>query len=297
MQTFDELLAEANQHYALAHHHLGKVKIVLDLMIEARPASMVATVNSPVRCVREWVDWIGVNGPSLKGDIHEGTSVKFTERGAKYTVEWARSLATARDDQFAPNTLMKISGQSKGRGAPPKIYFLWSQRWDVYPKFGVGPIKPADWDVPTAPVEPVDNFEDWSMEELEPDEVSDETESPRFATVEEWYDAHAPMFDTIFASGTKLTVEEKQDLLDTLPDGTVDGNSHIALAYSAAVKRSREPKPLLGVIHPEPDPEPEQEFDPNQWAWIGHHNHLPHAWSEFCAISKCQKLDGPPPAT
>lgn len=251
MQTFDELLAEANQHYAMAHHHMGKVKIILDLMFEARPASRVATVNSPVRCVREWVDWLQANGPALKGDIHEGTGIKFTERGSKYTVEWARSLDTAPDDQFAPNTLMKISGQAKGRGAPPKIYFLWSQRWDVHPKFGVGPIKPEDWGQES--LEAVDDIGpigfSWPVDE--PVENSEPTEEPtRYATVEEWNEANAAWFDAIVAAEAKPTTEQKQALLDTLPDGTADGNALIASAYAAAVKRTREIQSLLGVIHP-----------------------------------------------
>lgn len=252
MTTHNELLAEATQNYALAHHYLNKLKVSLD-QLSASQSGIAQASRPPVRCVREWQDWLSDNGPAIKGDIQEATGIKFTERGTPYTVEWTSSLAQEPDDRFAPNTLMKINLKPDGRGAPPKVYFLWSQRWDVQPKFGVGPIKPDDWEESTHPVEPVDNFGDWSMDELvecQSDGASDEPS--RFATVEEWNDANAAWFDAMVSAESRPTVEQKQALLDTLPHGVVDGNGLIASAYADAVKRSREPvsSALLGVVHP-----------------------------------------------
>jgi hypothetical protein len=252
MTTRDELLAEATQNYALAHHYLSKLKVTLDKLSAAHSGTPQAS-RPPVRCVREWQDWLDINGPTIKGDIQEATGVRFTERGTPYTVEWTPALAQEPDDRFAPHTLMKINTKADGRGAPPKIFFLWSQRWDVHPLFGVGPIKPEDWgEEATVAAEEIGPIEyEWSLDE--PVDNSSPPEEPeRYDSVEEWNEAWAPLFDTLVATEAKPSDEWRQALLDTLPDGVVDGGTHIALAYAAAVKRAREPQTLLGVIHPPP---------------------------------------------
>lgn len=253
--TLDELYAEAMQNYAMSHHYLSKLKTVLDQMASARSGE---AATAPVRCVREWQDWLTANGPALKSTIHEGTGVKFTERGTAYTVDWVPSLATAPDDRFAPTTLMKISSKSDGRGAPPKVYFLWSQRFDVYPRFGVGPdpaerVIPTGFDVadvtwPTSPdggtvlgvVAPVSAHPiDPEFGDEQPFDWTD-VEQPaegRFATMSEWDAHHGPYFDSLVSADRKPTDDEKESLLARLPEGS-DPNAAVAIAYRAAVTRA-----------------------------------------------------------
>lgn len=261
MTTHNELMAEATQNYAMAHHYLGKLKVTLD-QLSAVQSGIAQASRPPVRCVREWQDWLAANGPTEKGGIQAATGIKFTERGTPYTVEWTPALAEAVDDRFAPHTLMKINTKPDGRGAPPKVYFLWSQRFDVHPLFGVGPIKSdaddldeqidrlhgagaaaaldaaiASGEIPTSP----------DTETAGTDAVS-EPETVRFATIEEWDGYYAPLFDTMVAAESKATDAQKQVLRDTLPDGA-DANAAIAIAYRNATLRSRQGA-LLGVIHP-----------------------------------------------
>lgn len=270
MRTHEELHAEAMQHYAMAHHYLGKLKETLDQMTAGRVGS--GPITSPVRCVREWTDWLSLNGPALKSDIVEATGIKFTERGTPYTVEWSTSLSEAPDDQFAPNTIMKIGSRAEGRGAPPKVYFLWSQRWDVHPLFGVGPLKPKtvvdyvneigevgfDPEPLTGVVKPPvvsphalapGPWEEppLALDEPVPQAEWAEPEPPtRYATIEEWDEAWAPTFDIFVANGHKPTDEWKQAFRDTLPAGA-DLNAAIAIAHRQAVERSRQPSEPIAM--------------------------------------------------
>lgn len=235
---YERLHADAMQHYALAHHHLTKLKETLDEMAVGQ-GTTPAPSSAPVRCVREWADWLAVNGPSIKGDIQDSTGVRFTERGTKYTVEWVPSMAAEPDDRFPPNALMKIGSKPDGRGAPPKIFFLWSQRFDVYPKFGVGPSeRPEPIETDGAPAD-----------DLPWDEVAVDVDGPmRYATMAEWDQAHGPLFDALVSSDAKPTDEQKQMLKDTLPEGA-EPNASIAIGYRSAVERARQ-QPMLGVVQP-----------------------------------------------
>ena len=230
-----ELHAEAMQHYAMAHHYLGKLKTTLDQMGSAS----AGLARVPVRCVREWQDWLAIHGPAFKSDIAEQTGVRFTERGTPYTVEWTPSLATEPDDHFDPSTLMKISDKSVGRGRPPVIFFLWSQRFDVHPRFQVGPIR----------------------EETHSNEIPDGSVAVHFdptiaaaggvrcVNMTEWDDLHAWLFDGMVVTDTKPTDEQKEMLRNSLPEGE-DANAAIAIAIRNARLRTREPAALTGVVTP-----------------------------------------------
>lgn len=265
MTTHNELLAEATQNYAMAHHYLSKLKVTLD-QLSAVQSGLAQSIRPPVRCVREWQDWLAHNGPAIKADVHEGTGVKFTERGTPYTVEWTPSLSGEPDDRFAPNTLMKIGTRAVGRGAPAKVFFLWNQRFDVLPKFGVGPDRPDPGELGIV-----------NLPDPPPD---DGPTSTRLTTLEEWDAVNVTYFDGLVSADRKPTDDEKQLLRDMLPEGE-DANAAIAIAYRKAVERSREPAPLLGVIQPPPLP----DFTGHEV--VGNHNHIPHMYGPLCAVSGC----------
>lgn len=283
MRTHEELHAEAMQNYAMAHHYLGKLKETLDQMTAGRVGS--GPITSPIRCVREWTDWLSLNGPTLKPDIVEATGVKFNERGTAYTVEWSPSLSQAPDDQFAPNTIMKISSRrvGQGRGAPPKVYFLWSQRWDVHPLFGVGPVK-SESEVPALNLLLIPGPDEYGVmppgdAERFDAEIAEALSQPtRFATMGEWDAYYAPTFDALVSAETKPSDEQKQTMRDTLPEGT-DANAALAIAYRNAVLRSRQTSAMTGVVQPP---------DLSGVEVVGSHNHVPHIYGPLCQVSDCR---------
>lgn len=292
--TPGELLAEISHSLALAQVNLKRAFSALE-KYETSMGMAKVTKTHTIRCVQVWQDWLAANGPNTRKHITEVTGVKLTERATPHTVVWDDGIDPTDDVAFPANTLMRVRSlhEGGGRGAPPVIYFLWSQRWDVHPLFGVGPVPSDGGDgeeepmVDPSPIgEPTEetvmalgNYEDWTLVDV-PQPV-------RYGTLEEWDDAWASTFDGLVAAGTKPSDEIGQRFRETLPVDA-DGNAAIAIAYRNAVVRARSPQTLLGVIQPEPDR--------SGWTMVGNHNHLPHPFGEFCALSRCQRIDGSPPA-
>lgn len=142
-QTSEDALAMFRHHQALAHQHLRKADAYLNQFLgSASPqASGKATRRLP-QCVAIWTEWLSENGPNTRQHITDATGVKFTERGTPHTVQWDGGMAESR---FPPSTIVRFIGRKPpggGRGSPPTIYALWSQRFDVRPRFGVGPVAP-----------------------------------------------------------------------------------------------------------------------------------------------------------
>ena len=107
------------------------------------PSGDRVATGQAVRCVREWTRWLSENGPAHKSTIVEATGVKFTERGMTQTFMWDDAMVNDADDALPADALMRIQGPPKNTaGRPPMVYFLWSQRYEVYPLFGVGPLRP-----------------------------------------------------------------------------------------------------------------------------------------------------------
>lgn len=245
-----------------------------------------------IRCVREWTRWLSENGPALKPDIQEATGIKFTERGTPHTFLWDESMDPEDDDAYPASAIMRVQGPPQdGRGRPPMVYFLWSQRWDVHPLFGVGPRRaihsmepreveatvdgepttltrvplrdewpdeqsamtgvvrpPSDgWTQPVPSVTPMVEGEEQTFDWSEPD--SDQAtwaaqdaaadEPDRFLTMEGWDAAWAEVFDGLVATESKPSELTKAEMAATLPLGA-DTNAALAIAYRAAVERSRQ---------------------------------------------------------
>lgn len=209
-----------------------------------------------IRCVREWTRWLADNGPALKSTVAEETGVRFTERGTAHTFLWDEDMADESDDAFPPNAIMRMQGPNDGRGRPPMIYFLWSQRWDVHPLFGVGPKQTRD-SIEAEPSVTPENLGIGYLERVtQPLALTEEDEAmiadlltSRYATMAEWDEAHGPLFDALVSADAKPSDEQKAMLKATLPEGE-DANAAMAIAYRNAVRRSQEPSTLLGVVHP-----------------------------------------------
>lgn len=237
-----------------------------------------------IKCVREFTRWLSENGPALKATIESETGVKFTERGTPHTVHWNDSMAASPDDAYLDHTIMRIDSLSTGAaGRPPVIYFLWSQRFDVRPRFGVGPERPAQSN--TVTYSPADVAVTVGMHEAlaesfdqNPPAAWGETDLPaqsntdpepkatvaRYATLEEWDEAWASTFDALASAEAKATDAQKEMLRATLPEDA-DANAAIAIAYRQATQRVQQG--LLGVVQPPPEDITtwESETDPRGW--------------------------------
>lgn len=262
---------------ALSARHAKKAEAYLEqfLALIGRPSEQSANPGRTIKCVREYTRWLTDNGPAFKTTIQEATGIKFTERGSAYTVFWNEGMANDPDDTYLDSTICRMDSLPTGEpGRPPVIYFLWSQRFDVLPKFGVGPAKPAESEKPDreaalrellangGPHLPADD------ERVLADRREADQEPPRrFTTIVEWDEYWGPAFQVLASDEAKPTDEQKQMMRDTVPEGA-DANAAIAIAYRDATQRAR--TALLGVVHP-PTGEPLTEVtdrngDP-QLAW------------------------------
>lgn len=145
-EAIEQALSSFQHEQALSIVHARRAEEFLSqflsLMNRKDGGSGIPTGQS-IRCVREWTRWLSNNGPALRSTITEGTGVKFSDRGTAHTFIWDDSMLHYSDDSLPQFSIVRMrSVTTPGRGAPPVIYFLWSQRWQVLPKFGVGPIKP-----------------------------------------------------------------------------------------------------------------------------------------------------------
>lgn len=244
----EQALTNFRHEHALSLAHAKRADGYLNQFLQLMSGKSEAPAPSgqTVRCVREWTRWLAENGPALKQTVAEETGVKFTERGTPHTFLWDEAMADDPDDALPPNVIIRMQGPAaEHRGRPPMIYFLWSQRFDVHPLFGVGPVRSDDLDLGDA-----DSFEEpvpqaqWAQDEQETETLlgviqPEPTAPERFATMEEWNAAYEPLFDDLVASGVQPTEDVKQLLRDTLPEG-VDANTTLAVAYQEAVRHRRE---------------------------------------------------------
>lgn len=296
-KTPDESLADAEHHQAQAIYHQRKALKAMEQYLNALDIGSLPRSHS-IACIKTWQEYLAKNGPNTRKHITEATSTKFSERATSHTVMWDSSINPNDDSAFPPNTICRIRSKHLDgtRGAPPVIYFLWSQRWDVYPEFGVGPnaaSRPATDQVDEAAVadpeahaaiseieeefltskdeeewaeyletQPVDNQEAGEPEPTEEVDVS----THQYPTLDAWNAAHAAYFDALVVADAKPTDAQKTFLLATLP-GHTNGPAALATAYQAAVLRSRNPTGVLGVIQPPPAEDPAKPWEDVEFDW------------------------------
>lgn len=142
----DDALASMQSHLAIAAEHSAKAQMFLEQYLSLLPvngdydsAKIMRTSKGTPRCVQVWTEWLARNGPALRQTITEATDTKLTERGTPYTLKWEDDMGSYPDNHVPPDTLVRTYVPRKDRGGQPALFFLWSQRFDVYDKFGVGP--------------------------------------------------------------------------------------------------------------------------------------------------------------
>lgn len=219
-KTASELLADVSHYMALAQVNYTKAQAALRNYERAVGKQTAPKRKPSIKSLRIWGEWLAENGPATRQTIMEATGHPLTERALPHTVEWDDLIDPSDDGAFPATTIMRLRGVAEGRGAPPVIYFLWSQRFDVRPLFGVGPEKdPAPMLGVVYPVE-VGGVEAHHIEKL----------SEKQDTIDAWLDRHSTVFDQIKLGG-KPDAEQRLALRSDAPEG-VDVNIAIALASS-----------------------------------------------------------------
>ncbi len=234
-KTAAELLGEVSHYMALGQANYARA-LAAHLEYEKALGMEKAPRKPTIKCLRIWGEWLAANGPATRAYITGATGERLTERATPHTIQWTDDIDPTDDLSYPPDTIMRIRSLSEGfgRGAPPTVYFLWSQRFDVREKFGVGPERPDETtvlgviqpphvtDVPNVPGVPV-----------HPNPITDKVYGvdphgrPR-PDVDEWIESHAELFRMI-GQGIKPDAEQRTILRSDCPNG-VDANVAIMLA-------------------------------------------------------------------
>lgn len=287
-QTPAEYLSEIHHALALAQTNLNRAFSAVEKYEAAMGVKTVEKKHS-IASLKTWQRWLADNGPASRGQITEASGVKLSERASPHTVVWDE--VAGLDVNYPDDTVCRVRANPPdggGRGAPPVIYFLWSQRYDVRDKYGVGPERPdPTTDDGPQPVDPAPAYgtvvyhpsdvaatvgmheglhglADAVRPTYEPEPtVEPEPDGPtRFATVDEWNEHWAGEFKFLAQYGSKPTDEVRVQMVATLPEG-VDPNGALAVAYSTAVRKANEAT-VLGVVQP---PEVTADGDGSDLDW------------------------------
>jgi len=319
MTTKRHILDEVQDHILAGSQHYEKAKSLLAMLYSQFPEigadtdtkSLAARTDGYPPSLFAWAEWLGKNGPSLRNAVYKGTMKQLSSPASKRVLAWTKSMDTW-DEEDVPSDVVcsiKCNAQQFSKGRPPTAFFLWSQRYGVYPIFRVGPIKAEDsasnsisgygpvTDRVTIdihdPLESVRRRVDFSVPEPEDTttvQANELVDQPnRCATIEEWDAMHGALFDSIVgaAPGTKLTDDQKKLLRGTCPLD-LDPNASIAIANrKAAARAALSPQlplfPLLGVVTP-----PDAWNDPDQLS-----SHTPQETAESGATTMGQFNETP----
>jgi hypothetical protein len=164
----EDALATFRHHDALAIANRKKANAALGRFLDIISYGADGTSSGPLSnvpsCVRIWTRWLVDNGPTIRQDIAEATKTKFTERGTPHTLRW-EDIEDGDGADIPENTIIRFKGikEDGGRGAPPTIYALWSQRYEVLPKFGVGPERSPGTDTLLGVITPDQARSEWGL--------------------------------------------------------------------------------------------------------------------------------------
>lgn len=217
-EAAETALATFRHHRALAIANSEKAEQAMDqfLQIVSYGEDALRLGRVP-NCVAVWTEWLDKNGPNTRQHIIDATGVKFTEAGTPHTILWKHGDSVS-DDRVPANTIVRFKcykGPNEGRGAAPTVYALWSQRYDVLPKFGVGPEKPSDLEALGRP--------GWGYTDVEP-----QATEPLLGIVTPPDGEHPPTWDDLVA-GAKPWPEQSFDFAvmdesQSNEDGDGDGS-------------------------------------------------------------------------
>lgn len=135
------------QHNVVRHsvERLGELLANYQNTIPAPHAEGVkASRKSGIKSLDIWVGWLKENGPAFRQTIWDATGINLATSASPQIRKWMPHMEMWGDNDVPADMLFNIPGRSKrGMGRPPVVYFLWSQRYDVFPNFDVGPERPT----------------------------------------------------------------------------------------------------------------------------------------------------------
>lgn len=140
------MLDDMQMQFNVARHSLEQLGLMIANYRDTVPAPLQEAPRARrvgrIKSLDTWVDWLTVNGPAYRKDIAEATGLNLATNATAHVRPWKDHMEHWSDGQLPADTLCNITGPKKGMGRPPVIYFLWSQRFDLLPRYGVGPEKP-----------------------------------------------------------------------------------------------------------------------------------------------------------
>lgn len=143
------VLDEIIHQHTVAQHHLDRLGRLIASYRELVPApdetgTAPSRRRGRVKSAEAWVGWLSDNGPAYRKTVAEAVG-NLAANASPLVRQWKEHMEIWPDDQLPGDTLMNIQGPkpSGSKGRPQVIYFLWSQRYDVLPSFGVGPSSPT----------------------------------------------------------------------------------------------------------------------------------------------------------
>lgn len=190
------------------------------------------------KSLREWVAWLKRNQPAYRQVIWDETNINLTAHKSM-VLDWTTDMVHWSDGQMPDDQLCRMRGPATGPGAPPSIYFLWSQRFDVHALHGVGPVGRPETEPILGVVHPPAPMSE--MSEPRSDVTDGTVESPhtRFLTLDDWHAAWDPLLESLAPYDAKPSDDEMTRMVATMPAAvTDDPKAIIAVSYSAARRKA-----------------------------------------------------------
>jgi hypothetical protein len=266
----EEAIMEMASQLAICQNMLTKLAVMFAKFQEdtGSPMSGKSQPATNIRSLQLWSEHLAEHGPTFRQDIWDATGLNLAQAGHNQVRKWVGPMAFWPDNALSPDAVLSIQSLGTGKGRPPVIYFLWKQRYDVRPKYGVGPERPADGEDGSALLgvvqpEPTedrgfnyvsDTFADATWPEGTPadgkpviwNDLPDDFPDPDGPTiwddlpepadeevppynVEDWKLQHAEVL-RLAGQGMKPTPEQFALLRSTHPDGPEAANIAVAMA-------------------------------------------------------------------
>lgn len=262
--NIQDLILQIEQCETLEKHYAARAK---DLRAQLHSISLAQPDGWDRKLRREkrtkssirWVEWLQSNGPTTRKAIADAVGL-LTGPTPPYVDSLGKPMPEIPDDFYPADMMLRISVENEfGKGRPSDVYFLWSQRYTVFPTLRLNEdCKAIETlsEVATIEVDDLIDMEPESIVDDDPEPVVETSSGPtRYGSIQEWADG---MHDSHFIYGRyghKFTKEEMQELRDTCPEG-VDANVAINLVAQGRMDQllelleSQKAEPLLGVVSP-----------------------------------------------
>lgn len=260
-----DLVAQIEQCEMMEKHYAARAKDLraqLHGVTLAQPDEWNRKIKQQRRTLSStrWTDWLRSNGPTPRKELAEIVGI-LTGPTPPYARALGRPMSEIPDNFYPEDMMLRISVENEhGKGRPSDVYFLWSQRYTVFPDLKVNPNVDENIetlsDVTVIEVdEPIEMVETVVPPKAKPEPVVETSEPVHYATLQEWYDGHYDSHFVYAKHGHKFDKDELRELRVDCPDG-VDPN--VAITYGGRGKiadliakiEAEKVDPIMGVVLP-----------------------------------------------